>query len=119
MSKLSESAQQAIQNGKLEETEKLVIKILAEGKIPTPKQVARPSLISAFRFVLKECGWISHDTEDESQNLSDSEEERNYSGAPTVKTNFHQKKRWRAIIVGIQRQKSVHYVMKCSQLKKL
>ena len=76
MSKLSESAQQAIQNGKLEETEKLVMKILGEGKIPTPKQVARPTLISAFRFVLKECGWIIHDSEDESQNLNDSEEEK-------------------------------------------
>ena len=73
MSKLSESAKVFVQNGGLEESEKLAIRILAEGQIPTPKQVARPNLITAFKFVLKQCGWIS---ENDNSDWNESDEEK-------------------------------------------
>ena len=77
---LSESAISVIKNGSLEESEKLAIRILADGKIPTPKQIARPSLISAFKFVLKECGWIKENTEnEENSSLNESDEEKPFS----------------------------------------
>ena len=81
MSKLSESAKVSLQNGELEESEKLAIKILVEGKIPTAAQVSRPSLISAFIFVLKESGWIiSAKAKDEGvASLNESEEENPFS----------------------------------------
>ena len=81
MSKLSESAKISLQNGELEESEKLAIKILVEGKIPTAAQVSRPSLISAFIFVLKESGWIiSAKAKDEGvASLNESEEENPFS----------------------------------------
>ena len=81
MSKLSESAKISLQNGGLEESEKLAIRILVEGKIPTTQQVSRPSLISAFIFVLKECGWIiSEKAKDEGvTSMNESEEEKPFS----------------------------------------
>ena len=81
MYKLSESAKISLENGELEESEELAIKILAEGKIPTAAQVSRPSLISAFIFVLKESGWIiSEKVKREGvTGLNESEEERPFS----------------------------------------
>lgn len=48
----------------MEEPIKLTLKIISEGKIPTPKLNARPHLIAALKFVLNECGWIKPKIED-------------------------------------------------------